>query len=168
MHFHLDQAITLAGLAASAFHVEGETPGAITAGAGFRHAGKQLANRCEQAGVGGRVGARRAADRALVDVDHLVEVLQAVERLVGGGFQRGGAIQRGGGQREQGVVDQRRLARAGHPGHAGQQADRDFQVDILQVITAGTLELERKLLVAWGAFGRYGNLHPPGQVLAGQ
>ncbi|MNJ57607.1 hypothetical protein D3C77_532020 [compost metagenome] len=107
VHFDLDQAVTLAGLAAPALDVEGETPRAIAARTGFRHAGEQFTNGCEQPGVGRRVRARCTADRALVDVDHLVQVLQAVAAVVRRRLQRTGAIEGGRTEREQGVVDQR-------------------------------------------------------------
>ena len=82
VHLDLEHAVALAGLAAPAGHVEREAPGAVAALAGGRHFGEEFADRREQAGVGGRVAARRAADRALVDVDDLVERVQAFDRVV--------------------------------------------------------------------------------------
>jgi hypothetical protein len=80
VHLDLDDAVALAGLAAPALDVEAEAAGLVAAGARLlARSGEQLADRCEHAGVGGRVGARRAADRALVDVDDLVDVLQALD-----------------------------------------------------------------------------------------
>ena len=145
-----------------------EATRAVAARAGFRHAGEQFADRREQPGVGRRIGARRTADRALVDVHDLVQVLQALDAVVCGRFQRRGAVQCRGAQREQRVVDQRRLARTGHAGDAGQQADRNFQIDIVQVVAARALEVQRQLLVARRALGRNRDLHSPGQVFAGQ
>jgi hypothetical protein len=86
VHFDLDHAVALAGFAAPALDVERETAGAVAARAGFRNAGKQLADRCQQAGVGRRIGARRATDRALVDVDHLVEMVETDDQVMLGGF----------------------------------------------------------------------------------
>src|SRR5690606_41637314 len=79
VHFHLDHAVALAGLAASALDVEGEASRTVTPRAGFRHAGEQLTDGREQPRIGGWIGAGRAADRALVNVDHLVQVLQAIQ-----------------------------------------------------------------------------------------
>ncbi|MCY1455799.1 hypothetical protein D9M71_729570 [compost metagenome] len=107
MHLDLDQAVALTGLTASALDVEGEAPRAVTAGAGLRHAREQFTNRREQTGVGRRVRAWRAADWALVNVNHLVQVLQAVTAVVRCRFQGAGAIEGGRAEREQGVVDQR-------------------------------------------------------------
>ena len=54
VHLDLDHAVALAGLAAAARHVEGEAPGAVAALAWPWVLGHQLADRREQAGVGGR------------------------------------------------------------------------------------------------------------------
>ena len=79
VHLDLDDALALAGFAATAFDVEREAAGHVAARFASGHRGEELADRGEESGVGGRVRARRAADRALVDVDHLVEMLDAVE-----------------------------------------------------------------------------------------
>ena len=82
VHLDLDDAVALAGLAAAALDVEGEAAGLVAARLGFGQAGEPVADRREGAGVGRGVGARRAADRRLVDVDDLVEVLQALDAVV--------------------------------------------------------------------------------------
>ncbi len=168
MHFHLDHTVALAGFAAAALYIEGEASRPVTARAGLRYPGKEFADGREQPGVGRRVGAWGAADGALVDVDDLVEVLQAVEAVVGRHLQGGRAIERRGSDREQRVVDQRRLARAGYAGDAGQQPHRDLQIDVTQVVAAGALELEQLFRVATGAFRWVVDRHPAGEVLAGQ
>ena len=95
VHLHLGHAVALAGFAAPALDVEREAPGVVAARARLGHAGEQLADRREQPRVGRRIGARRAADRALVDAHHLVEMLQARDRIVrrrlGRPSRRGGA-----------------------------------------------------------------------------
>ena len=82
VHLDLDDAVTLAGLAAPALDVEGEPPGLVAALVGLGQPGEPVADRRERAGVGGGVGARRAADRRLVDVDDLVEELQPLDAVV--------------------------------------------------------------------------------------
>ena len=79
VHLDLDDAVALAGLAAPALDVEREAARLVAARLGLRQAGEPLADRREGAGVGGGVGARRAADGRLVDVDDLVEVLQPLD-----------------------------------------------------------------------------------------
>ena len=110
-------------------------PGAVAALARFRHAREELADRREQPGVGRRIGARRAADRALVDVDDLVEELEAVDRFVRRRLG-GAAVELARDRVVQRVVDERRLARARHAGHADEQAHRQLDRDVLQVVAA--------------------------------
>ena len=119
VHLDLHHAVALAGLAAAAGHVEAEAARAVAALARGVGLGHQLADRREQAGVGGGVAARRAADRRLVDVDDLVEVLDALDRLVRGRLLVR-AVERARHRGVERVVDQRRLARARDAGHAGQ------------------------------------------------
>ena len=88
VHLDLDDAVALAGLAAAALDVEAEAPGVVAARACLRHLREQLAQRREQAGVGGRIGARRAPDRRLVDVDDAVDLLQALDALDRCGLER--------------------------------------------------------------------------------
>ena len=84
---------------------------------------ERLADRVEQAGVGRRVAAARAADRALVDRHHAVPP----------------------GDR---AVDQRALARPGDAGQDDEHAERDVDVDVLQVVGGGAAHLERSRRLA--------------------
>src|SRR4029453_19257952 len=75
VHLDLDQPVALARFATPALHIERESSRTIAALARFLHLREQLANRREETCVGRGIRARRAPDRALVDADHLVEVL---------------------------------------------------------------------------------------------
>ncbi len=130
LHLDLDVALTLARLAAAALDVEREPPRLIAAQSRLRHRGEELPDRREHAGVGRRVGARRPADGRLVDVDHLVEVLEAGERIVLAGALAG-VVEHLGGALVQDLGDQRALAGAGDAGDADELAQRDVDVDVL-------------------------------------
>ena len=82
-------AVALAGLAAAALDVEAEAPGVVAARARLGHRREQLAQRREQSGVGRGIGARRAADRALVDVDDAIDVLEPLDALARARHRRG-------------------------------------------------------------------------------
>ena len=72
------------------------------------------------------------------------------------------------GQRsQQDVVDQRGLARAGHPGHRHQPAEGEVDVDVVQVVLAGTLDREH-VPAPGPSDGGDGDGLGPGDVLAGQ
>src|SRR5207237_3834500 len=85
LHLDLDDPVALGGLTAAPLDVEGEAAWTIAAHLRFRHRGEEVADVREHAGVGGRVGPRRPADRRLVDVDRLVHVLQALYGPMGPG-----------------------------------------------------------------------------------
>ena len=146
VHLDLDDAVALAGLAAAALDVEGEAPGLVAARLGFRQAGEPFADRREGAGIGRGVGARGAADRRLVDVDDLVDMLEALDAVVRGGAFAG-VVQLAGDGAVERVDQQRRLAAAGHAGDAGEQPQRNFRRDVLQVIAAGVHHLDGAAMV---------------------
>ena len=123
VHFYFDHAVALAGFAAAAFDVEREAADVVAAFAREGYAGEQVADGGEQAGVGGGVGARGAADGGLVDVDDFVELVEAADVVVGGGFFVG-AVELAGGDFGQRVVNQGGFAAAGYAGDAGNQAER--------------------------------------------
>src|SRR2546423_15591871 len=83
LHLDLEDPVALAVLAATALDVERKTAGLVAADARLRDAREQLADGREQADVRGRIRARRPADWALVDLDDLVDVLRALERVMG-------------------------------------------------------------------------------------
>ena len=85
MHLDFNQAVALAGFAAPALNVEGKAARLIATGLGLGQFGEPIADRGKGAGVGGRVGARGAADGALVDVDDFVDVGEALDLFVGAG-----------------------------------------------------------------------------------
>ena len=62
MHFNFNHAIALTGFTAAAFDVEAEAAGLVATRPGFLGAGKQLAHRGKNTGIGRRVGAGRAPD----------------------------------------------------------------------------------------------------------
>jgi hypothetical protein len=84
VHLDLDDAVALAGLAAAAFTLKEKRPGLVAARAAVRQLGEPVADGGEEAGIGGRVGARRAPDRRLVDVDDLVHMFQPLDPGVRG------------------------------------------------------------------------------------
>ena len=81
VHFDAALAVALAGLAAAAGHVEAEAAGLVAALARLGQHGEEIADGREDLRVGGRVGARGAADGRLVDADDLVDLLGACRAL---------------------------------------------------------------------------------------
>src|SRR6185437_829374 len=117
---------------------------------GFRQARVPVADRLEGAGVGGRVRARRAPDRRLVDVDDLVEELQALDPVVRGGRVRG-VVQPARRGLVEGLDGEGGLAAAGDAGDAGEGPGRDLGGDGLQVVAGGADHAQHLGLADWPA-----------------
>ena len=83
VHLHDLEAVAFAGLAPSALDVERESTRLVAVGARFRRPREHVADAVEHLGVRGRIAPGRAADGLLVDLDDLVEMLDAAQRLVG-------------------------------------------------------------------------------------
>src|SRR5690606_22093569 len=166
VHLDLDQAVALARLAAAALDVEAEAAGLVAARLRLGQAGEPVADLGEGAGVGRRVRARGAADRALVDLDHLVAVFEAGEAVVRAG-DHAGAVERARGGRVERVDHQARLARARDAGDAAEGAEREARGHALEVVGARALERDR-VAVALAARGRDGDLAGAVEVGGGE
>ena len=118
VHLDLHQAVAGAGFASAALDVEGETAGAVAADLGVIGGGKEVADVVEEARVSGRIGTGGAADGALVDIDDLVQMLQAVHAAASTGTGAG-MVQLAQQGLVENFVDQTGLAGAGHAGDAG-------------------------------------------------
>ncbi len=79
IHFQPVRAIALAGLAPASRDIEAEPARSVTARFRLGHPREEVANLVKQLDVGRRVGARSSTDRRLVDIDHLVEMLEALD-----------------------------------------------------------------------------------------
>ena len=84
VHLQTVRAVAVAGLAPAArtATLKLNRPGSVSAGFRLGKLREQVADLVEQLDVRRRVGTRRAADRRLIDVDHLIEVLGPVDSIV--------------------------------------------------------------------------------------
>ena len=121
-------------------------PGLVAARLGFGQAGEPFADRREGAGIGRGVGARGAADRRLVDVDDLVDMLEALDAVVRRGAFAG-VVELARDRLVERVDQQRRLAAAGDAGDAGEQAERNFRRDVFQIVAARVDHLDGAAMV---------------------
>ena len=176
VHLQPVRAVALARLAAAAGLVEAEPARLVAAHLRLGQLREQGADLVEHLDVRRRVRARRAADRRLVDVDDLVDVLGA--RRCGRSARRSTcessslvlvvlvgfvAVRRVAGAQpvQQDVVDQRDFARAADAGDADEQAERDLDVDVLEVVVPGADDREAPCRCAAGAAsGRRSALRP--------
>ena len=165
VHFDFQYAIAFAGFATAAFDVERKTARLITALFRGRYLSEQFAHRREQAGVGRGIGARGAANRRLIDVNHFVEMFQAVNLVVWRRLLRGAVDLACGGQIQR-FVDQCGFARAGYACDAGHQADGQTQFDVFQIVA--TRAFDHQFFFGFGAaFFRYGDFAFAREEMAG-
>src|SRR4051812_13477371 len=141
VHLDLDLAVAAADLAAPALDVEREAARLVAADPRLLRLGEQVADDVEEAGVRRRVGPRRAADRRLVDLDDLVDVVEARDAVVRAG-PLARPVQAVGHRLEEDLVDERGLARARHARHGRHDAERHADVDGLEVVLARALDLQ--------------------------
>ena len=144
IHLQLGRAVAFARLAAAAADVETEAARREALGLGLGKLRVEVADVVENLDIGGRVRAGRAADGRLVDGDDLVEVFEALDLVVFARIAQARveiAVQ----GLDDDVVHQRAFAGAGNAGDADEDAQRDFDVDILEVVVprAADDEVER-------------------------
>ena len=148
VHLDLYYTISLARFAPAAFYIEGKSSRRIAPHLRLVRLGEQVADRRENAGVGGRVGPRRAADGRLVDVDDLVDVLDPQDLLMFARFVLR-PVHLLGHALVQDLVDERRLAGTGYAGDAGEGPQGDIHVDVLQIVFRSAAN--RKVVAVAGA-----------------
>ena len=130
-----------AGFAAAPLGIEAEPAGAVAADLGLAGQGEHPAYLVEQAGRRGRRRPRAAADRALIDLDELVDRLEPQDAVaVTAAGAR--ALEKAADGAGQHVVDQRALPRAAHPRDACQGRQRNLGIDVLQVVKRGPADLD--------------------------
>src|SRR5262245_21621 len=166
IHFQPRAAVAFAGFAAAAFHVEAEATGLVAAALGLRQLAEQVADFVEDFDIGAGVGARRAADRRLVDGDQLVEVLQPFDRPVSAGTALA-LVQVAVEGFDDDVADQRALAAAADARDADEFTQRNLDVDVLQVVVCRA-EHSQEIAAAVAADLRNCDLLLARKVLAGE
>ena len=137
---HLDavRAVSLARFAATAAHVETEPARPIAAPFRFGQLGEQGADVVEHFDIGTWVGPGRAADGRLVDGDDLVEVLQAGDPRDSWPGCPLPPFRSRRSDFDENVVDQGTLAGTRDAGDADECPERDFDIDLLQVVVRRT------------------------------
>ncbi len=157
VHLDASRSVPFARVTTSALHVETEATRRVPAHFRFRQLREQTPDRIQQPGVGRGVGAGRSSDRALVDVDHLVKMLDPRDRIVRP--HRQPRVEEMPHERRQKRVGyQRALTAARYSGHAHKHPEGDSYIDVLQIVVPRTRDLEP---VAVGPAARLRDFYPP-------
>src|SRR5699024_2085523 len=86
VHLYFDKTFTPAGIAAPTCHIKAKTPWSMSPAARFTAFFEQGANRGKKSDIGGRVGARGTTNRALVNTNDFIHLLQTANLPIGGRF----------------------------------------------------------------------------------
>ena len=173
-HFHIghqmqlggDRALAAALLAAASLDVEAKARGCIAALLGLGRLGEEAADVVVETNVRGWVGAGRAANGGLVDVDHIAYVLDPVEAVVRA-RQHAAVVEDGVELLVENVVYERALARARSPTDADEDSQGNFDVEVVEVVGAGTSNIQ-VAAVERAALNRHVNALATREKLAGQ
>ena len=82
MHLNLDNSIAATSFTASAFHIEAESPFLVSTNFRFIRQCEDISNIIEYASICGRIRARSATDRRLIDVHDFVQMLDTMKRFM--------------------------------------------------------------------------------------
>ena len=82
MHLNLDNTITAAGFASSAFYIEAETAFLVTSCLGICCRCKKISDLVKHSCVSGRVGTGSTPDRGLVNVDDFIKLVHSQNILM--------------------------------------------------------------------------------------
>ena len=141
VHFDTLLAVPFTRFASSAGDVEAEAAGRIAAQFRFRQLRKEFPNQFEYTCIGSRIRSGGIAERLLIDANHLVDVFDPANGVVrAGNHARPMQTTREG--RIQNIFDQRTFTGTARPRNPRQRAKRNFQVNVPQVVVAGTDDFE--------------------------
>ena len=167
LHLDMLEAGAAARCAASIAVVETEFGRGVAALPGKRRSSKNLADRIPGPDITRGVGARRLADRGLVDKHHLAELLGAQQPIKRARRFSSAAKMAHQGWR-QNVLNQRGFARAAHASHAHQALQRKFDIDILEVVVARAFQNQARRVLGHRPLETHTDLLAPAQVGAGE
>ena len=166
VHLDLQHAVAGAGLTPAAPDVEAEPARAVAPALGLLGGGEQVPDVVEEAGVGGGIGPGRPADGTLVDVHHLVQILDPLDPVALAGVDLH-PVQLHAQLLEQDLIHQGTLAAAGHAGDHGEGPQGELHVDVPQVVLRRSDDFQA-LAVPRPPGLRHGDLLLAGEILARQ
>jgi hypothetical protein len=164
LHLHVLEARAAASGATPVAAVEAEFGRRVAALLRQRRLREQGANRVPRAHIADRVGARRFADRRLVDENHALQMVGAEQSLVRA-RGLGGLAEVTQQRRCQDVLHQRRLARAADPRDHDQPLQGERDVNAAQVVLARAFDDQARGGFGNAALDAEADLAPPRQVL---
>ena len=146
VHLNLDGAVALTRLTAAALDVEAESTGLIATNLGLLRLGEEVADLVEHTGVRRWVGTRGATNRRLINLHQLVQLIQPLHAAVSTRHLTS-TVELVAHHLGQDFVDQGGLAGPGNTRNAGQHAEGELHVNLLQVVFASALDRHHARLI---------------------
>ena len=165
MHLDLHKAVAGAGLTASALCVEGEPPLVVAAQPRVLGGGEEVPDVVKQARIGRGVGPGRPSDGTLVQRDHLVDKVQALDAVILSRMYLGPVLFRRQDLVEN-LLNQGGLPAPGHAGDTDQFSQGEAHVDSLQVVLRRAAD-DELMSVPLPAYRGDGDLLSTAEILAG-
>ena len=143
-HFVVDDPVAAAGFAAAAFGIEGEAAGGVAADLGGGERGEERADFVEDLDVSAWGAAAGFADGGLVDLVDRFETVGSCEgRAADEGFGgRAFEFEEGADARVEDAAHERAFAAAADAGDDGEAGDGDADVDVLEIVSGGSADVE--------------------------
>ena len=157
MHLNLDDTIPTARLTSATGNIEGESSLCVTHCLCILRVREQIADQIENTCVSCRIRTWASADRRLVDVDNLIQLIQSCDIIMFARFYLR-PVQRSRQMLIQDLIDKRTFSGTGYACHTGHYAKWELHINILQIVLSGTKYLD---ISGWRSpLFRYRNLDP--------
>ncbi len=157
MHLNLQDPISLARFAAASLHIKAESARSIAAHPGILCCSKYFSYGCEGICIGGGIRARRPADGGLIYDDDFIDMLGA-QKLIMLSRLCLAAVKFLSKRPVEDLIDESAFTGARNAGYANKKAQRNFYINILEIMLPGTHNLEETTIGPSPA----GNLDAPG------
>ena len=144
LHLDLLEAVAAATLAAAAAGVEGERARGQSLRHRFRRRGEEFADAIEDAEIERRRRARRARERRLIDHHHLVDAMRAGDRFARARFLLGRLRPCAEADSDRARRGRACFSGTGDAGDAGEDAERNVDVDVSQIVLARAGDRDRR------------------------
>ena len=141
VHLDLDDPVSAAGLTSAALYIKAESALLVASCLGISRRCKKIPDLIKHASVSSRVGSGGTSNRRLINIDHLVQLLQSLNGFM---FSWYGScpVQISGKCLVKDFVDQRAFAGTADTGNTGHHSKRDIHIYLLQIVLCSTFDLQ--------------------------
>src|SRR5512136_888424 len=159
VHLDLDDTVAFAGLAPSPLHVKAEPSRLVASHPRVRQHRKEVPDGVEYPRVGGGIGSRDSSDRALIDADDFIDVVDPLDLFHLSYFLLRVVQPLSQGWKED-LIDEAALAGSRNAGDTGEGPERDFHPDVFEIVVTGSINDKAGAVGGPPRFGQRNALSP--------